>query len=73
GEGGRAGVGRFGTAASGFGPGPAGGRGAGTGYGMYPPGQGARREEDTEHRDKYADGYDLLDDLPPAYPPVFGE
>ncbi|MEU8634033.1 PPE domain-containing protein [Amycolatopsis sp. NPDC048633] len=73
GEGGRAGVGRFGAAASGFGPGAAGGRGAGTGYGMYPPGQGARREDDTEHRDKYADGYDLLDDLPPAYPPVFGE
>ena len=73
GEGGRAGVGRFGTATSGFGPGAANGRGAGTGYGMYPPGQGTRREEDTEHRDKYADGYDLLDDLPPAYPPVFGE
>jgi hypothetical protein len=73
GEGGRAGVGRFGAAASGFGPGSASGRGAGTGYGMYPPGQGTRREEDTEHRDKYADGYDLLDDLPPAYPPVFGE
>lgn len=73
GEGGRAGAGRFGTAAAGFGPGSAGGRGAGTGYGMYPPGQGARREEDTEHRDRYADGYDLLDDLPPAYPPVFGE
>jgi hypothetical protein len=70
---GPAGVGRFGAAASGFGPGSAGGRGAGTGYGMYPPGQGTRREEDTEHRDKYADGYDLLDDLPPAYPPVFGE
>ncbi|VVJ18623.1 Uncharacterised protein [Amycolatopsis camponoti] len=73
GEGGRAGAGRFGNATSGFGPGAAGGRGAGTGYGMYPPGQGTRREEDTEHRDKYADGYDLLDDLPPAYPPVFGE
>jgi hypothetical protein len=72
-EGGRAGAGRFGAAASGFGPGAASGRGAGTGYGMYPPGQGTRREEDTEHRDKYADGYDLLDDLPPAYPPVFGE
>jgi hypothetical protein len=45
----------------------------GGGYGMYPPGTGARREEDTEHRDRYADGYDLMDDLPPAYPPVFGE
>lgn len=43
------------------------------GFGMYPPGGGPRREEDTEHRDRYADGYDLMDDLPPAYPPVFGE
>ncbi|MCR6483748.1 PPE domain-containing protein [Amycolatopsis sp. OK19-0408] len=73
GEGGRAGTGRFGTSAAGFGPGASAGRGSGAGYGMYPPGQGARREEDTEHRDKYANGYDLLDDLPPAYPPVFGE
>lgn len=73
GEGGRAGAGRFGTSAAGFGPGASAGRGAGAGYGMYPPGQGTRREDDTEHRDKYADGYDLLDDLPPAYPPVFGE
>jgi hypothetical protein len=73
GEGARAGTGRFGTGAAGFGPGAPGGRGAAGGYGMYPPGQGPRREEDTEHRDKYAKGYDLLDDLPPAYPPVFGE
>ncbi|WP_439379483.1 PPE domain-containing protein [Amycolatopsis lexingtonensis] len=74
GEGGQAGSGRLGGAGtSGFGPGAAGGRGTAGGYGMYPPGQGARREEDTEHRDKYASGYDLLDDLPPAYPPVFGE
>ncbi|MET8995789.1 PPE domain-containing protein [Amycolatopsis sp. NPDC004169] len=73
GEGGRAGAGRFGAGTSGFGPGGTNGRGAPGGYGMYPPGQGPRREEDTEHRDKYAKGYDLLDDLPPAYPPVFGE
>jgi hypothetical protein len=75
GEGARAGSGRgFGAGTPGFGPGASGARGTAGGYGMYPPGgQGARREEDTEHRDKYADGYDLLDDLPPAYPPVFGE
>ncbi|MFI5585629.1 PPE domain-containing protein [Amycolatopsis sp. NPDC051758] len=75
GDGARAGVGRGpGAGMSGFGPGPTAGRGSAGGYGMYPPGQGARREDDeTEHRDKYADGYDLLDDLPPAYPPVFGE
>ncbi|MFJ9780028.1 PPE domain-containing protein [Amycolatopsis sp. NPDC101161] len=73
GEGGRAGTGRFGGGTTGFGPGGTGGRGTAGGYGMYPPGQGTRREEDTEHRDKYAKGYDLLDDLPPAYPPVFGE
>ncbi|WP_326952631.1 WXG100 family type VII secretion target [Amycolatopsis sp. NBC_01286] len=74
GEGERAGTGRFGAGTSGFGPGTTGGRGSAGGYGMYPPGQGgARGEDDTEHRDKYADGYDLLDDLPPAYPPVFGE
>lgn len=74
GGGGRAGAGRFGGAAAGFGPGAGGGgRGPAGGYGMYPPGQGTRREEDTEHHDKYASGYDLMDDLPPAYPPVFGE
>ncbi|MGW5723796.1 PPE domain-containing protein [Amycolatopsis sp. NPDC003865] len=73
GEGGRAGAGRFGAGTAGFGPGAAGGRGSAGGYGMYPPGHQPRREEDTEHRDKYAKGYDLLDDLPPAYPPVFGE
>lgn len=74
GEGGRAGAGRFGAGTSSFGPAGTSGRGPAGGYGMYPPGQGTRREEeDTEHRDKYAKGYDLLDDLPPAYPPVFGE
>ncbi|WP_370962350.1 PPE domain-containing protein [Amycolatopsis sp. cg9] len=74
GEGAQAGAGRApGTGTPGFGPGSAGARGTAGGYGMYPPGQGARREEETEHRDKYGSGYDLLDDLPPAYPPVFGE
>lgn len=73
GEGGRAGAGRFGAGTAGFGPAGASTRGTAGGYGMYPPGQQTRREEDTEHRDKYAKGYDLLDDLPPAYPPVFGE
>ncbi|MEA5363279.1 PPE domain-containing protein [Amycolatopsis sp., V23-08] len=75
GEGTGTGAGRLGTGTSGFGPGTSGTRGAAGGYGMYPPGNqgGARGEEDTEHRDKYANGYDLLDDLPPAYPPVFGE
>jgi hypothetical protein len=58
-----------GSAAAGTG---AAARGMG-GFGMYPPGTGARREEDTEHHDRYADGYDLMDDLPVAYPPVFGE
>ncbi|MEV4052304.1 PPE domain-containing protein [Amycolatopsis sp. NPDC049688] len=73
GEGGRAGAGRFGGSPPGSGPGAGGGRGPAGGYGMYPQGQGTRREEDTEHHDKYASGYDLMDDLPPAYPPVFGE
>ncbi|HET6289528.1 MAG TPA: PPE domain-containing protein [Amycolatopsis sp.] len=78
------GRGLVGGAGSGFGgTGPVGGSGQGTtaaragaggaGFGMYPPMTGTQREEDTEHRDRYGSGYDLLDDLPPAYPPVFGE
>ncbi|MFK0248798.1 PPE domain-containing protein [Amycolatopsis azurea] len=61
--------------AGGFGQGAVTARGgaAGAGFGMYPPMTGAQREEDKEHRDRYGSGYDLLDDLPPAYPPVFGE
>jgi uncharacterized protein YukE len=49
----------------------AGGLGAGS---LYPPvaGGGAPGEDDQEHKDKYNDGLDLFDDLPPAYPPVFG-
>ncbi|MGA6164656.1 PPE domain-containing protein [Amycolatopsis magusensis] len=63
---------------AGTGPGLAGGgaRGGGGGLGsaFYPPqGQGAGREEDKEHRVRWADGLDLMDDLPPAYPSVLGE
>lgn len=49
------------------------GRGAG-GPGMFGgvPGGSARGDEDAEHRNKYDEGIDFLDDLPPAYPPVFG-
>ncbi|WP_181771336.1 PPE domain-containing protein [Amycolatopsis pittospori] len=59
----------------GVGQGTAGVRGGtgGAGFGMYPPMSGSQREEDKEHRDRYGSGFDLLDDLPPAYPPVFGE
>jgi uncharacterized protein YukE len=48
--------------------------GAGGAGGMYPPmaGAGARGDDDGEHTNKYDDGLDLFDDLPPAYPPVFG-
>jgi uncharacterized protein YukE len=47
----------------------AGGPGA---FGGMPFGHGAQGEEDKEHRNKYDQGMDFLDDLPPAYPPVFG-
>lgn len=40
--------------------------------GGLPMAPGAGREEDVEHTNKYDNGLDLLDDLPPAYPPVFG-
>lgn len=53
----------------GFGPGAGGPQGAG----MYPPMAPANREEDREHRNRYDLGLDLLDDLPPAFPPVLGE
>jgi hypothetical protein len=59
-------------AARGFGtPGAPGTAGMG---GLYPPmaGAGTRGEDDGEHTNKYGDGLDLFDDLPPAYPPVFG-
>ncbi|HET9138696.1 PPE domain-containing protein [Actinophytocola sp.] len=55
------------------GRGPGGAAGA-AGGGLYPPmgGAGAPGDEDKEHKNKYDKGLDLLDDLPPAYPPVFG-
>lgn len=48
--------------------------GAGGSGGLYPPvaGAGAQGDEDKEHKNKYGEGLDLMDDLPPAYPPVFG-
>ncbi|EWC62566.1 PE-PGRS virulence associated protein [Actinokineospora spheciospongiae] len=35
-------------------------------------GAGAPGAEDEEHKDKYGEGTDFFDDLPPAYPSVFG-
>ncbi|GLY66465.1 WXG100 family type VII secretion target [Amycolatopsis taiwanensis] len=66
------------ASAQGSGGAGAGARGAGPGggMGMYPPGGGAHGGEGAaEHRNRYGDefGVDFLDDLPPAYPPVFGE
>jgi hypothetical protein len=51
-----------------------GGRGAAGAGGFAPLGAGAgvQREEDQEHTTKYVEGVDWLDELPPAYPPVFG-
>jgi hypothetical protein len=46
----------------------AGGAGA---FGGLPMG-GAQGEEDKEHKNKYDEGMDFFDDLPPAYPSVFG-
>ncbi|WNV85867.1 PPE domain-containing protein [Umezawaea sp. Da 62-37] len=57
------------AARGGFAP----GAGGGQGYGMYPPMAPGGREEDGEHRNRYDLGLDLLDDLPPAFPPVLGE
>lgn len=76
GFGGLAGTGPF---AAGRGPAGAGGllggargaAGAG-GFGGMPVGHGAQGEEDTEHKNKYDEGMDFFDDLPPAYPSVFG-
>jgi hypothetical protein len=47
------------------------GGGLGGAFGGMPLGH-AQDEEDKEHRNKYEVGVDFLDDLPPAYPPVFG-
>jgi uncharacterized protein YukE len=53
--------------------GAAGARGGAGGYGGMPLGGGrGNGEEDGEHTNKYDEGLDLFDDLPPAYPPVFG-
>ena len=74
GAGGLAGVGPVpgrGAAGAGglFGARGAGGAGA---FGGMPMGHGAQGDDDKEHRNKYDQGMDFLDDLPPAYPPVFG-
>ncbi|HEY7597903.1 MAG TPA: PPE domain-containing protein [Actinophytocola sp.] len=53
-------------------PGAAGARGGAGAFGGMPLGHGANGEEDGEHTNKYDEGLDLFDDLPPAYPPVFG-
>ncbi|MFE2753088.1 PPE domain-containing protein [Actinosynnema sp. NPDC059335] len=63
-----------GGAAARGGVGPVVGAGGPQGFGMYPPGAApGNREEDGEHRNRYDQGLDLLDDLPPAFPPVLGE
>ncbi|MDU0288092.1 hypothetical protein NUG22_02660, partial [Saccharothrix longispora] len=63
-----------GGAAARGGVGPVAGAGGPQGFGMYPPtAPGGAREEDGEHRNRYDLGLDLLDDLPPAFPPVLGE
>ena len=66
------GVGGVGGAAAGGGVGvvPA-GRSAPGMFGGVPGGY-ARGDDDKEHKNKYDDGMDFLEDLPPAYPPVFG-
>jgi len=48
-----------------------GGMGAGA-FGGMPMGHGAQGDEDKEHKNKYDEGMDFFDDLPPAYPSVFG-
>ncbi|MFC6088519.1 PPE domain-containing protein [Saccharothrix lopnurensis] len=62
-----------GGAAARGGFGPVTGAGGPQGFGMHPPMAPANRAEDSEHRNRYDLGLDLLDDLPPAYPPVLGE
>ena len=62
-----------GGAAARGGVGPVVGAGGPQGFGMYPPMAQGNREEDGEHRNRYDNGLDLLDDLPPAFPPVLGE
>ncbi|XVS62553.1 PPE domain-containing protein [Actinosynnema sp. CA-299493] len=62
-----------GGAAARGGVGPVVGAGGPQGFGMYPPVAPGNREDDGEHRNRYDLGLDLLDDLPPAFPPVLGE
>ncbi|ROP41415.1 PPE domain-containing protein [Saccharothrix texasensis] len=62
-----------GGAAARGGVGPVVGAGGPQGFGMYPPMAPGNREDDGEHRNRYDLGLDLLDDLPPAFPPVLGE
>jgi uncharacterized protein YukE len=53
--------------------GPGGAGGAGGGFGApLGGGAGAQGDEDGEHKNKFVEGLDRFDDLPPAYPPVFG-
>lgn len=44
----------------------------GTGMGMMPPMGAGGRDDEGEHHNKYGEETDFMDDLPPAYPPVFG-
>lgn len=44
---------------------------AGGAFGGMPAGRSGE-DDDKEHTNKYAEGTDFFDDLPPAYPPVFG-
>ncbi|MBB4906313.1 PPE domain-containing protein [Actinophytocola algeriensis] len=69
GAGGVPGRGAAGAAGMANGARGAGGPGA---FGGMPFGHGAQGDEDKEHRNKYDQGVDFLDDLPPAYPSVFG-
>jgi hypothetical protein len=60
------GRGGFGSAAVGS------ARGGGAGaFGGMPVGS-TQGDEDKEHKNKYDEGIDFFDDMPPAYPPVFG-
>jgi len=52
--------------------GTSGARGGAGAFGGAPGAHGANGEEDKEHKNKYDEGLDLFDDLPPAYPSVFG-
>ncbi|MET0235468.1 MAG: PPE domain-containing protein [Kibdelosporangium sp.] len=50
-------------------------RGAAGSTAMYPPvaGAGASGDDELEHKNKWGEGLDLLDDMPPAFPSVLGE